>query len=116
MKYGWILLVLACFATQASAQWLPEAEQKRLRAMWDQTGVDFPQGGKFYALPRVSQRLVTVNNVECNGIYDDAYRESGENINRQLAAWATEGVIELTQGKIRIIDPDYLTQIAEAAE
>lgn len=41
---------------------------------------------------------------------------SRENINRQLAAWATEGVIELTQGKIRIIDPDYLTQIAEAAE
>ncbi|KRB79380.1 Crp/Fnr family transcriptional regulator [Sphingomonas sp. Root710] len=41
---------------------------------------------------------------------------SRENINRQLAAWASEGVIELTQGKIRIIDPDYLTQIAEAAE
>jgi len=39
---------------------------------------------------------------------------SRENINRQLAAWATEGVIELAQGRIRIIDPDYLTQIAEA--
>src|SRR5262245_40487454 len=31
---------------------------------------------------------------------------SRENINRQLAAWASEGVIELTQGKINIIDPD----------
>ena len=41
---------------------------------------------------------------------------SRENINRQLAAWATEGVIELTQGKVRIVDPDYLTQIAEAAD
>ena len=41
---------------------------------------------------------------------------SRENINRQLAAWATDGVIELTQGKIRIVDPDYLTQIAEAAD
>jgi CRP-like cAMP-binding protein len=41
---------------------------------------------------------------------------SRENINRQLAAWASEGVIELTQGKIRIIDPEYLTQIAEAAD
>jgi len=41
---------------------------------------------------------------------------SRENINRQLAAWASEGVIELTQGKIRIVDPDYLTQIAEAAD
>ena len=41
---------------------------------------------------------------------------SRENINRQLAAWASEGVIELTQGKINIIDPDYLTQIAEAVD
>jgi CRP/FNR family transcriptional regulator, cyclic AMP receptor protein len=41
---------------------------------------------------------------------------SRENINRQLAAWASEGVIELTQGKIRIVDRDYLTQIAEAAD
>ena len=41
---------------------------------------------------------------------------SRENINRQLAAWATEGVIELTQGKVRIVDADYLTQIAEAAD
>lgn len=41
---------------------------------------------------------------------------SRENINRQLAAWASDGVIELTQGKIRIIDPDYLTQIAEAMD
>lgn len=41
---------------------------------------------------------------------------SRENINRQLAAWASEGVIELTQGKIKIVDPDYLTQIAEAAD
>lgn len=41
---------------------------------------------------------------------------SRENINRQLAAWASEGVIELTQGKIRIVDPDYLTQIAEAVD
>jgi len=41
---------------------------------------------------------------------------SRENINRQLAVWATEGVIELTQGKIRIVDPDYLTQIAEAVD
>jgi CRP/FNR family cyclic AMP-dependent transcriptional regulator len=41
---------------------------------------------------------------------------SRENINRQLAAWANEGVIELAQGKIRIIDEDYLTQIAEAID
>lgn len=41
---------------------------------------------------------------------------SRENINRQLSVWAGEGVIELSQGKIRILDSDYLSQIAEAAE
>jgi len=41
---------------------------------------------------------------------------SRENINRQLAQWAEAGVIELSQGKIRIIDEAYLAQIAEAGE
>ena len=41
---------------------------------------------------------------------------SRENINRQLAQWAEAGVIELSQGKIRIIDDGYLAQIAEAGE
>lgn len=41
---------------------------------------------------------------------------SRENINRQLASWSDAGVIELTQGKIRIIDGAYLAQIAETGE
>jgi CRP-like cAMP-binding protein len=41
---------------------------------------------------------------------------SRENINRQLSVWAGEGVIELCQGKIRILDSEYLSQIAEAAD
>lgn len=41
---------------------------------------------------------------------------SRENINRQLAQWADAGVIELAQGKIRIIDNNYLAQIAEAGD
>lgn len=41
---------------------------------------------------------------------------SRENINRQLSQWADAGVIELTQGKIRILDGNYLAQIAEAGE
>lgn len=41
---------------------------------------------------------------------------SRENINRQLSVWAGEGVIELCQGRIRILDPEYLSQIAEAAD
>ena len=91
MKSGYVLVFLFACASLAHAQWLPDAQQKRLRALWDQTGVDFPEGGKFYSVPRVSQRLVTVNSVECNGIYDDKYRgfpESGENINQQLP-WKT---------------------------
>jgi len=41
---------------------------------------------------------------------------SRENINRQLAQWADLGIIELAQGKIRIIDQGYLGQIAEAGD
>lgn len=41
---------------------------------------------------------------------------SRENINRQLSVWAGEGVIELCQGRIRILDSEYLSQIAEAAD
>ncbi|SFR79977.1 cAMP-binding domain of CRP or a regulatory subunit of cAMP-dependent protein kinases [Sphingomonas jatrophae] len=41
---------------------------------------------------------------------------SRENINRQLSVWAGAGVIELAQGRIRILNGDYLAQIAEAAE
>jgi len=41
---------------------------------------------------------------------------SRENINRQLGLWAEAGVIELSQGKIRVIDDAYIAQIAEAGE
>ncbi|TVV71149.1 Crp/Fnr family transcriptional regulator [Sphingomonas solaris] len=41
---------------------------------------------------------------------------SRENINRQLASWSEAGVIELAHGKIRIIDDDYLAQIAEQGD
>ncbi|WP_246263361.1 Crp/Fnr family transcriptional regulator [Parasphingopyxis algicola] len=37
---------------------------------------------------------------------------SRENINRQLSAWADSGLIELDQGKIRIIDCNALWEIA----
>jgi CRP-like cAMP-binding protein len=41
---------------------------------------------------------------------------SRENINRQLSAWASDGIIELAHGKIRILDPDYLSQIAASGD
>lgn len=37
---------------------------------------------------------------------------SRENINRQLSAWADSGLIELEQGKVRILDPEALWDIA----
>jgi CRP/FNR family cyclic AMP-dependent transcriptional regulator len=37
---------------------------------------------------------------------------SRENINRQLSAWAESGLIELDQGKIRIVDCNALWEIA----
>lgn len=41
---------------------------------------------------------------------------SRENINRQLSAWADEGLIELEHGKIKIIDGEALRQIAAVDE
>lgn len=41
---------------------------------------------------------------------------SRENINRQLAAWADAGIIELANGRVRIIDESYLAEIAEAGD
>jgi len=41
---------------------------------------------------------------------------SRENINRQLAQWADAGIIELAQGRIKVIDGAYLAQIAEAGD
>lgn len=41
---------------------------------------------------------------------------SRENINRQLSAWADAGVIELKQGRIRILDSEFLTEISERWE
>ncbi|WP_299327478.1 Crp/Fnr family transcriptional regulator [Parasphingopyxis sp.] len=41
---------------------------------------------------------------------------SRENINRQLSAWADAGLIELEQGKIRIIDCEALWEIASMGD
>lgn len=41
---------------------------------------------------------------------------SRENINRQLSVWAADGVVELSQGRIRILDPDTLSQIAASGD
>ncbi len=41
---------------------------------------------------------------------------SRENINRQLSAWAEAGLIELDQGKIRIVDCEALWEIASMGD
>ncbi len=95
---------------------------RRLR----ETDVTIESDRAFTTGPRLARYLNRLTNQKVHGTRltrDLSQSELGsfvgisrENINRQLAAWASEGVIELTQGKIRIIDPDYLTQIAEAAD
>jgi len=95
---------------------------RRLR----ETDVTIESDRAFTTGPRLARYLKRLSDQKTHGkklTQDLSQTELGsfvgisrENINRQLAAWATEGVIELTQGRIRIIDPDYLTQIAEAAE
>lgn len=92
MRFAAALLSLIVFNSFAFAQWLPEADQQRYRAIWDSTGVTFPEGAKFYKLKRVSQRLVKVVqsgefNSNRGGIYDANYQGS-ENINQQYP-WVT---------------------------
>lgn len=41
---------------------------------------------------------------------------SRENINRQLGAWADAGIVTLEQGRVRILEPETLEEIAAAAE
>ena len=41
---------------------------------------------------------------------------SRENINRQLSTWADNGIIALEHGQIRVLDGNFLTEIAEASE
>lgn len=41
---------------------------------------------------------------------------SRENINRQLGAWADAGIVALEQGRVRILEPETLEEIAAAAE
>lgn len=41
---------------------------------------------------------------------------SRENINRQLSAWADAGVIALNQGRITVLDSNFLSEIASSSE
>ena len=112
MRIAAIAVMLAA-VTPATAQWLPDEDQARYRKIWDATGVPFPDGGKFFALTRVSQRLVTINDVPSMGIYDRDY-QGARNINRQdpwrtpvglhaspTDQWAT-AKLAVFPGKIRV--------------
>lgn len=95
---------------------------RRLR----QTDATIESDRAFTTAPRLARYLKRLTDQKVHGTRltrDLSQSELGnfvgisrENINRQLAIWVTEGVIELAQGKIRIIDADYLTQIAEAVD
>ena len=93
---------------------------RRLR----QTNATIESDRAFTTGPRLARYLKRLADQKVNGAKltsDLSQSELGmfvgisrENINRQLSAWANDGVIELSQGKIRVIDADYLSQIAEA--
>lgn len=119
--------------TRASFEGFVERHPKMaLRMMQDmarrlrQTDETIENDRAFTTGPRLARFLkrLTEQKAEGNRIAGDLSQSelgnfvgiSRENINRQLSVWAGEGVIELSQGKIRILDPDYLSQIAEAGD
>lgn len=91
-----VALLLCCSAL--GAQWLPAAVQERERALWETTGVEFPEGARFYELPKVSQRLSRFEN-DVFGIYSarfDGYGPfAGTNVNRQYP-WTTPAGLALS--------------------
>lgn len=80
-------LAILLLPSAASAQWLPDSVQSSERAIWETTGVEFPEGSKFFSLPRVSQRLVVIDGQDRFGVYDDTLGGSN-NVNRVMP-WDT---------------------------
>lgn len=64
-------LAVLLYASFACAQ--ESSLQRKFDDLWEQTGVERPAGLKVYEMPVVGQRLVTVNNIVSNGIYDRDY-------------------------------------------
>lgn len=96
-----VAMGISLVAAIASAQWLPDEVQQRERKLWERTGVAFPEGAKFYQLPKVGQRLVGIVNyspVNRYGIFDDRWRGfdgRSENVNAQLP-WVTPAGLHWT--------------------
>lgn len=83
------ITMLLTLATSAPAQWLPDDVQARDRALWDTTGVEFPEGAKFYELPKVSQNLFTLNDADVFGIYGYRFRGDGPSAVNNEYPWTT---------------------------
>ena len=74
-------------------------------------------------LARFLQRLTLSSNPDGRLRLDLSQTELGsfagmsrENINRQLSAWADAGVIALEHGQIRVLDSQFLSEIAASCE
>jgi len=52
------------------APYLPDDAQARERKLWEQTGVPWVEGMRFYKVKRVSQQLSIINSEHVHGIYD----------------------------------------------
>ena len=90
MKRALLFLLSFFLAWPAQAQWLDDATQARERKLWELTGVEFPQGMKFYDLPKVSQRLVGIIGYSPEnryGIFSDTY--GGRNNVNAMFPWVT---------------------------
>ena len=74
-------------------------------------------------LARFLQRLTLSGNPDGRLRLDLSQSELGsfagmsrENINRQLSAWADAGIIALEHGQIRVLDSQFLSEIAASCE
>lgn len=74
-------------------------------------------------LARFLQRLTLSSNADGRLRLDLSQTELGsfagmsrENINRQLSAWADAGIIALEHGRIRVLDSNFLSEIAASCE
>lgn len=97
MKRFLFSLLILILPGAASAQFLPADVQARERALWEATGVEFPEGMKFYRLPVVSQDLFILNSTHVWGIHaaNRAGIRGGTNVN-SLSPWEAPGGLQFS--------------------
>lgn len=80
------LIMLLVLAVPGQSQWVPDDKQAEGKRLWEESGVPWVEGLKFYELPIVSQRLSRFSH-DVFGIFRDTY--GGRNNVNQMYPWAT---------------------------